>query len=176
MAGRFGRSGGARRKLVWDVSLITPFQLAPNAVTTYDLITNVQVLDDYAQRPTVAAIYGRVWTTAGAGETAGDVCAGAWGIRWIEDDVTPNTSVYSPLADGDTTDWITWRGWSHIYSTSDDLTFQRSASSMQVNDFMIRNPRKGQPDQSLSFVCENAAGGNMNVLVGAWFRTAVLLP
>jgi len=157
--------------MIWQGSVFGRSVVTAGAVSEFNLISNstLAAIDPVG---TIGPIYGamRVCLLNETADADGDF---AWGIRVLESDVAASTSVYSPYADSDTTDWITWRA-GNVF-VPPPFTAAGTLGQGQVWDesFTIRNPRKYGPDKDLVMVFEN--GGATNLGVFFWARVGVLL-
>jgi hypothetical protein len=150
--------------------------LSTGSIVELVLITQSEMQDLTLGRGTIGPIYGRLTVTHPESIIQGTSSQFAWGIRLKEGDAAATGLAYSPFADGDTSDWITWRSGS-IYKSSGAGT---GASGNPINwvdeEFVIRNPRKVDTDEELVMLLENSLGSGAQINYTFWCRVGLILP
>lgn len=175
---RRGRTRGGRessRRLVWDLNLFSANFLAANSTVELALLTQAALLESSLGIGTIVQIYGKVAIRASAGETNGDLAVGAWGIRVKEADAATSSTVFSPAFDSSSTNWITNRGFSVHYQTSDAVMLT-DPLSQDITTFNVRNPRKFKPEDELVLTIENLVTSTATISYTVWCRVGILLP
>jgi len=160
---------GNRRKLIWTGLLFQRFSVAIGNVEEFALVPEA-LIAAFGVRPTIVRIYGEIRLEV-VDTTAGEACLGAWGIRQIEADAAASSTLYSPIADDDTTDWQTWRGFSlaRTQVASDGIAWLATT-------FDVKNPRRTEPDNDLVMIFQNSASSTSACAVEFWCRVGLLLP
>ncbi len=150
--------------------------VAPGVNAEFTIVTTADLQALALGRGTVVMLYGRIVVWMLEATTQGNTGLGAWGIRLKEADSPASSSAWSPIVDGDTTDWMTLRGFS-IEKTSGAGTNSGGHPANFVDEsFIIRNPRKANPDDELVMLFENSLAANASVRVNFWVRVGIILP
>lgn len=103
---------------------------------------------------------------------AGEFASGAWGLRLIESDVAASATAFSPLSDSESTDWMTWRGFTLENRVADVTVYQMN---LKVEQFIIRNPRKTDVDMDFKLLFEVGGSATSAVEFNLWARTGLAL-
>lgn len=154
------------------MNFASPQVVAPGTLLEFVLSTEAEIAA-LGVKPTAAQIYGELLISNDFG-TAALSAFGAWGVRFVESDAAVTTTVFSPVLDSETTDWITWRGWVTINNNT-NAAGGDGGSFVRI-PFNIRNPRIAQGDTRLTMIFESIAGSDGDVNVGFWNRVGWLLP
>jgi len=169
--GRSGRSSN-RRRFTWDVNIFATESIAPNAVETGVLLSQTELIDTFGVRPTITMIYGQL--TAWLNDiAASELAYFTWGIRFIESDVVPSTSVESPNEDAVSTDWLHIQ-YGFLVIPAGGEYLEGVATDKQR--FVINNPRKAQADEALVYTFENLTASTSPVNIQLSARVGILLP
>lgn len=174
VGGRGARA--SRRKLTWVSGTFQPEVVLTANNLTFQIATEAQLLALTLGRGTVAVLYGRIKLYFQEAVVQGTFSVGAWGIRLKETDSPATLTAFSPVADSESTEWMTWRGFS-IFKTTGAGTGSGGAIANEIDEeFVIRNPRKIDTDEGLVMIIENAAASTATLTVNFWVRAGILLP
>lgn len=170
------RRGSGRRKLIWKSSTFVVDLIGASEVVEFSLATEAELASLSLSKGTVAVIYGEIKLTVDQAEALDDVWLGAWGICLKEADAAASTSVFSPIADSDSSVWQTWRGISLVKTIGAGIWSQGNVLGEITYPFVIRNPRKVGPHEELVMVIEGSSVSEGTCAVCFWCRVGILLP
>ena len=169
------RRGTARRKMIWQPATFSPNTLASNSVVELAIATQTDLMDLTLGKGTIGMIYGEICIVPEENQTTLDQCTGAWGIRLKEADATTTTTAFAPMADGDSSDWMHWQAFSIWKQFAGTQPVSGNPSTFHFEKFLIRNPRKVEPEQELVAVLQTSAPSN-DIRYFFWCRAALIQP